>query len=124
MIRFILVAIFLTLAIPALVNFLYQHSLIAHAPSFLYETTLVVSLFTSIIFIYLYRAKRGDYFVRLYLLSMVVKLLGFLAYNVIMVLDYRAGSVPNVLYFLLLYFIFTAVEIAFLYRKISAQTRP
>ncbi|HEX8041007.1 MAG TPA: hypothetical protein VF490_17765 [Chryseosolibacter sp.] len=117
--RYIFVALLLTFSLPALVILLYRQELIAAAPSFLYQTTLVVALFTSIIFIYLFRAQRGDYFVRLYLLSMVVKLLGFLAYNVIIVIEDPAGAVGNVLYFLLLYFIFTAVEIGLLYRKIA-----
>lgn len=117
--RYLLVALFLTIALPALVILLYRQEVIGGAPSFLYQTTLVVGVFTSIIFVYLFRARRGDYFVRLYLLSMVVKLAGFLAYNVIMVVDDLGGAVRNVLYFLLLYFIFTAVEIGFLYGKIS-----
>lgn len=117
--RYILVALFLTFSVPALVTLLYRQDVIAGTPSFLYQTTLVVAIFTSIIFTYLFRARRGHYFVRLYLLSMAVKLLGFLAYNVIVVVDDPGGAVRNVLYFLLLYFIFTAVEIGFLYRRIS-----
>jgi hypothetical protein len=62
--------------------------------------------------------------VQLYLLSMVVKLIAFLAYNLVMVLDDRKGAMANVLYFLLVYFIFTAVEIAFLYKRISRNPKP
>jgi hypothetical protein len=51
---------------------------------------------------------------------MVVKLLAYGAYNVAVIIMDRAGAPSNVVFFLVLYFIFTALEVAFLYRKISS----
>jgi hypothetical protein len=52
---------------------------------------------------------------------MVVKLLAYGAYNFVMIIDDRGGATENVVWFSVLYFIFTAVEIGFLYRRISRQ---
>lgn len=112
------------MAILAIVNFGYHQGWIPQIPSFLYETTLFVIFTTALIFIYLYRSDNASFFVQLYLLSMAVKLLAYFAYNLIMILDDRRGAVINVMYFLLAYFIFTAVEIGFLYKKISGKSKP
>lgn len=93
---------------------------IGDIPSFLYESTWLVAFITSVIVVYLYRANKPGVFVQLYLLSMAVKLLAALAFCILMVLDDPAGSVVNVVYFLLIYLLFTALEIAVLYRKISS----
>jgi predicted membrane channel-forming protein YqfA (hemolysin III family) len=98
----------------------FRQGFISRLPSFLYETTWLVAIFTAVIFVYLYRSSKSGYFVQLYLLSMVVKLLACFAYNLIMITADRPGAILNVLYFLLVYVLFTAVEIGFLYRKISA----
>ncbi|MEO5601917.1 MAG: hypothetical protein ABIR06_13425 [Cyclobacteriaceae bacterium] len=88
-------------------------------PSFFYETTLLVACLTGVIFIYLFKSNNPSFFVQLYLLSMTVKLLACLGYNLFMMIEDRPGGVMNVLYFLFNYFVFTFLEIAFLYRKIS-----
>ena len=97
----------------------FHQGWITSLPSFFYETTALVVFMTSVIFVYLYKSENASFFVQLYLLSMVVKLVAFFAYNIIMILDDRPGAVMNVLYFLLNYFVFTILEIGFLYRKIS-----
>jgi hypothetical protein len=119
--RFLLTVGALTLGLPALVHFLRRQEWIAAVPSFLDETTWLVSFITTIIFIYLYRSGKGSYFTQLYLLSMAIKLMACLAYNLIMVMEDGPGSIENVLYFLAVYSLFTAVEIAFLYRRISGK---
>jgi uncharacterized membrane protein YfcA len=119
-----MVATGIAIALPAVVHFGYHEEWISRMPSFLYETTLLVVFTTALIFTYLYRSDSASFFVQLYLLSMAVKLLAFFAYNLIMIMDDRQGAVRNVLYFLLAYFIFTAVEIGFLYRKISGKSKP
>jgi hypothetical protein len=53
---------------------------------------------------------------------MVVKLLACFAYNLVMILEDRTGAAFNVIYFMVVYFLFTALEIAFLYRRISGST--
>ena len=83
-----------------------------------------MAFMTSIIFVYLYRRGTPGLFVQLYLLSMAVKLLACLAYNLLMIIEDGSGAIPNVLYFLFVYTVFTAVEIGFLYKKISRSPRP
>jgi hypothetical protein len=92
-------------------------------PTFLYPTLLLLLISTIIIFRYLHRVKEPAQFTQLYLLLMVVKLIAYLGYNILMVLDDRKGAAANVLFFLLLYFMFTAIEVAFLYRVV-ARTPP
>lgn len=100
-------------------TFCYNREWIGALPGYLYETTWVVAIFTTVIFIYLYRWRKPSYFVQLYLLSMAVKLLAYFTYNLIMIMDDPEGARANVLFFLAVYFLFTAVEIAFLFRRIS-----
>lgn len=116
--------IVLTVGLPPAVTFAFSRGWIPGIPTFLFETTWLVAFATTVLFIYLYRAGKSSWFVQLYLLSMAVKLLAYFAYNLIMVMEDRKGAVMNVLYFLALYFIFTAVEIAFLYRRISGPPKP
>ena len=97
---------------------------LAHLPSFLYETTFLVLVITLVIFAYLYHSKRPSFFVQLYLLSMAVKLIAYFAYTLIMILEDRPGAIMNVLYFLIIYILFTAIEITFLYKKISGDPKP
>jgi hypothetical protein len=52
---------------------------------------------------------------------MAVKLIAYGAYNFVMILDDKAGATQNVVWFGVLYLIFTALEIGFLYRRISRQ---
>jgi len=123
LIPFLISILILTFGSPALVNLLYRQGWIPQIPSYLYETTWVVTLFTLILFVYLFRSGHRSYFVQLYLLSMVIKLIAYLGYNLIIILQDRKGAFTNVVYFLVVYVLFTAVEIGFLYRKISPRSR-
>lgn len=58
-------------------------------------------------------------FVTLYLLSMAVKLLAYGAYVVVMIIYDNEGATENVVFFMAAYALFTGLEVAFLYRKIS-----
>ena len=93
-------------------------------PSFLYETTWLVAFITSVIFVYLYRMARPSLFVQFYLLSLVVKLVACLSYALFVVLENRDDALANVLYLLAVYLLYTALEITFLYRRISGTSRP
>jgi hypothetical protein len=90
-------------------------------PSFFFQTTIFLLFGTGLLFIYLYRFNKPDFFIQLYLLTMAIKLLAYGAYNFFMITDDRDGAVYNVVWFMTLYFIFTALEIAFLYKKISKR---
>jgi hypothetical protein len=92
-------------------------------PTFLYKTLLLLLFSTGIIFIYLYKANRSGYFIQLYLLTMVIKVLAYCTYNLIMIMSDKPGAIHNVVFFMIAYFIFTGLEIGFLYRKIAAGKR-
>lgn len=113
----------LALCLPPVVKMAFGQGWISEVPSFLYETTWLVAFVTSVLFVYLYRMARPSAFVQLYLLSLAVKLLACLAYSVLMIMDDRHGAVTNVLYFLIIYFLFTTLEIVTLYKKISASSK-
>ncbi|HTE34133.1 MAG TPA: hypothetical protein VK666_27320 [Chryseolinea sp.] len=104
----------------AVLTILAEHLQWIHGvPSFFYQTNIFLSFTTFVIFAYLFRAARPDFFVQLYLLSMAVKLLAYGTYAGIMITEDRLGAAKNVVFFLILYVVFTALEIVFLYRKIS-----
>lgn len=124
MILFFVFAAVFALTFPPLAQFAAAQDWIPEVPTFLYETTWLVAIITGILFVYLYRSKRGTWFVQLYLLSMVAKIVAYLVYNTIVVLDAPRHATANVLYFLIVYLVFTVLEIALLYRKISPSTRP
>jgi len=91
-------------------------------PSFLIPTTALLFIITLVICRYLYKFKSSGLFTQFYLLSMVVKLLASLAYCVVLILDEPKAAIPNVSYFLVLYLVYTSVEIVFLYRLVSAKS--
>jgi len=82
-----------------------------------------MAFITTVIYLYLYRSRNESHFVQLYLLSMVVKLIACLAFIVLIVLEHRQRAVANAMYFVVVYAVFTATEIGFLYRQISASRR-
>ena len=122
MIWFLIVAAALAFGFPPFVSFLHNAGSLSSVPSFLYESTWLVALITTILFVYLVRFSKTGHFVQLYLLSMVAKLIAFLAYILIVVLEDRDGATANAVYFLIVYTVYTVLEIAFLYRKISTPS--
>jgi hypothetical protein len=90
-------------------------------PTFFIKTLVFLVFGTAVIFVYLYKANKTGFFLQLYLLTMVLKLLAYCGYNLIMILTDRASAVENVVFFMVTYFIFTLLEIVFLYGKISGQ---
>lgn len=123
MFRFFIPAAVLTVCLPLAIELGFKRGWFSDLPSFLFETTWIVAFVTSVIFVYLSRLDKPSLFVQFYLLSMAVKLLACFAYSLWMILEHPAGSVPNVLYFLCVYVLFTSLEIACLYRKISRSGR-
>ena len=119
MIRFFVVLLVAAFVVAGLTILAHQLYWIPSLPSFFYQTILFVLFATFVIFRYLYRIDKPDLFVRLYLLTMVLKFIAFGAYNLLVILEDRSGAAANVVLFLVLYLLFTALEIVFLYRKIS-----
>lgn len=93
-------------------------------PSFFYQTLIFVGFSVAVLYAYLYKVEKPNHFVQLYLLTMAVKLLAYGAYVVVIILQDREGAVENVVFFMIAYFVFSALEIAFLYHKISRESRP
>lgn len=90
-------------------------------PSFFSATLILLAFTTAVMFVYLVRANRSGFFVQLYLITMVFKLLAYCGFNLWMILTDRESAVGNVVFFMITYFVFTVLEIAFLYGKISNQ---
>jgi len=89
-------------------------------PTFLYQTLIFLLLTTVGLYRFLLKTKleRPDYFVQLYLLSLVLKLIASAAY-LFVVVGQVAEPVVDVVFFMAVYFVFTALEIAFLYPKVN-----
>jgi len=120
LIRFIIVLLICAGASIGLVE-LVSHSFNIVKPTFLYQTVIFLTFATGVIYGYLYRVNKPDIFVQLYLFMMAVKLMGYGGYAFFMITSDRAGATPNVVFFMMLYFILTILEILFLYRKINQQ---
>jgi hypothetical protein len=121
LIRFF-VAVLAVALFAALTTFLaVRFDWIESAPSWYPQSLIILSAFTLVIYRYLDRLNKPGLFVQIYLLSMAVKLLGYGAYVALMILGDKPGANKNVLFFLVLYVIFTALEVAFLHRKIAGN---
>ena len=123
MIRFIIVLLISGFVVAGLTEVAVTLRWIDELPSFFYQTLIFLVFATTTIFVYLYKTNRPDYFVQLYLFMMALKFLAYGAYNLFMILEDKAGAPLNVVFFVILYFVFTGLEIAFLYRKISGPER-
>jgi hypothetical protein len=117
LIRFVLVLLIAIVVIAGATLVAWQQEWLP-LPTFFYETLILLAFSTALIYRYLYKADT-EYFVQLYLLTMTVKLLAYGAYNVVVVLQDKAGATANVVFFMAVYAIFTILEISFLYRRIS-----
>jgi len=116
-IRFFLVLIFSAFVIGGLSWLARELTWISMLPSFFYQTLILLTFGTGVMFRYLYRINKPDTFVQLYLFMMVLKILAFGAYAFFIVLKDRPGATFNIVFFLICYFIFTALEVAFLFQK-------
>lgn len=98
---------------------LYNHWL-DKAPSFSRESIALLFISNLIIFYYLNRLSKGI-FVQLYLLSMALKILAYASFVLIIILKNRDGAFANVVFFLIAYLVFTALEVAFLYKRFGSS---
>jgi hypothetical protein len=119
LIRFILVLLVTggVLALSGIVA--VQQHVVSGLPSFFYQTLIFLVFSTGVIYGYLYKAGSTGFFVQLYLLTMAVKMLAYGAYIFIIVHQDKQGAFANVVFFMIIYGLFTALEIGFLYRKIT-----
>lgn len=124
MIRFLISLVALALFISGCLFGAIHLGWIVNRPSHFVEILLFVFLTTLILFSYLHRAAPGPQFVQLYLLTMVLKLLGYGAFGLIIILSDRAGAPTNAAFFIITYVAFTTLEVVFLYRKIRGHSGP
>jgi hypothetical protein len=88
-----------------------------------YVTLAFVVFATVLVYAYLIKMPPAQ-FTPFYLLLSMVKLIGFLAYLVIVVIKLKSSSpYADVVVFLVCYLLFTALEIGFLYRYINPPKR-
>jgi hypothetical protein len=94
---------------------------IERQPAFLYQTLIFLFLTTIGLYRFLLKTKeeRPDYFVQLFLLSLVIKLIASSVYLFILVQGLTEPATDVVL-FMAVYIVFTALEIAFLYRRVDS----
>ena len=91
------------------------------APEYFYRTVVFLFICTAGLFRFLLRTKqqRPDFFVQFYLATMVVKLIAYGAYLFVVITSLTENAVADVAVFMVVYFIFTAIEIGFLYRQVN-----
>jgi len=119
-----LIKFFLTLTatcglIIGVASWAVDQSYIAQLPTFFYQSLIFLALSTAIIYAYLYNVDKPEFFVQLYLLMMTVKLIGYGVFLYFMITTDKHGASVNAAFFLVVYFLFTGLEVAFLFRKIN-----
>ena len=118
--RFFIVLTIAALAVWLGLEVSVSRNWIEDAPSFSVEIVILLFVSTLVIYYRLIRVQEHT-FVQFYLLSMAVKILAYAAFNLLMVLKDKPGANANVLFFLLVYILFTVLEIAFLYQRFAAS---
>lgn len=85
-------------------------------PTFIWETLAFLGFLTVTLFALIRRAA-PELFIQFYLLSMVLKLILGGVFIFVVIYHDRPNAIPNAVGFLVIYVVFTVIEIAFLYRK-------
>ena len=89
---------------------------IAH-PTFLLLILIALSGATWLVYFYVQQTKRED-FIKNYLLTIVVKLLaGGIFISALLYLD-KEGAEANAIFFMATYFLFTGLEVSFLFSRL------
>lgn len=116
MTRFLITALLISVAL-LLGGYAYFKIL----PAFFYQTIILLFVSMAGLYKFLLDTKRDkpDFFVPIYLATLVVKLIAYGAYIFVMVKKQPEMMAENVVFFMIGYVIFTGVETGFLYRFIS-----
>ena len=90
-------------------------------PGYFYQTVIFLFVCTAGLYRFLLRTKqqRPDFFVQFYLATMTVKLIAYGAYVFLMVRNQPEQATANIAIFMIVYFLFTFIEIGFLYREVN-----
>ena len=87
-------------------------------PSFFWETHVLLTFGTGLIFYYVYNTDQTT-FTNFYLFTLVLKLLAYAVYCLIMIVMDPTGATANVVFFMILYLVYTIIEVIFLYPRIT-----
>ena len=112
----------LTLLIAALVSAVYlggQYQWFGTVPTFSLEIIFFLGISTAVIFYLLIRRSGTPAFTQAYLLSIVLKMLVSSAFILVVIFRDRSGAFENALLFIVSYFLFTALEVGFLFKRIN-----
>jgi hypothetical protein len=86
-------------------------------PSCIWAMLLYFILSTAIIFFVLQRPLTPAVFTQMYLLTMVLKLITACMVILIVIFIDRSGAIANAALFIISYFLYTTLEVVFLYKK-------
>jgi hypothetical protein len=123
MVRFALASVAVALLLVGSLYLLVDQQVIAQYPTWWLETLLMMMLITGVVYFYLTQPQFAGArdFALMYLASIAVKLLGGCGYLVVVVLFDPEAALPNGVFFLLCYLIFTGLEVTFLWERIQSQ---
>ncbi|MBX2961075.1 MAG: hypothetical protein KF687_01110 [Cyclobacteriaceae bacterium] len=95
--------------------------LLPSLPSFFYQSLILLTASTIGLYLYLLRTRKSqpEFFVQFYLGSIAIKLLAYGAYLGLIIWEDRPGALENVVFFIAVYAVFTALEVGFLWRQIT-----
>jgi hypothetical protein len=87
-------------------------------PSFLILILTVLAMATWLVYFFIQRARRED-FVKNYMLTIVLKLLGGGIFISVLLYADRPGADANAVLFMTAYLLFTGLEVGFLFRRLG-----
>jgi hypothetical protein len=88
-------------------------------PSFGWLIILYGALSSFVAYFLLQKQEKAMQFTQFYLLSVVAKLLTGCIFILVLILADRKGAFANALLFIISYFVFTVIEVVFLFRKVN-----
>ena len=109
-------------SIAALLSVVYigaQQHWLTTTPSFTPEIILFLGISTVVIFYFLMKHAQSTSFTQAYLVSMVLKMLTYLAFILVIIFSDKAGAAANAVLFLVAYLLFTALEVGFLFTAVN-----
>lgn len=103
----------------------WQRKTTALVPTWATETLLLFAVITTAVYYYLTRPEfsKAQNFTVMYLASIGIKMVAGLGYLVAVLVADRMAALPNALFFLLCYLIFTAAEVGFLWSRLGGRER-
>lgn len=88
-------------------------------PSYTVEIIFFLGVTTATIFYFLIRQLQSPSFTQSYLLSIVLKMIGYGAFILMIIFKDKSGAFANALLFIVAYVLFTALEVSFLFKRIN-----